>query len=398
MAYGQTSGTASATMFVSDMVLDAFERCGIYALEAKHLFSARRSLLLLTASSWNNRSVNLWKVDGSPTRIPLVAGVPTFGLTSDCVLMLDTFRRTYSLGSPTNAGPNFSTVNGSPIVTAVLPAGSTLKVGNYFQIVVNVSVGGLNLYGFYQVVSTPAPNQITFNAGQNASATVNNGGAVATLNTTNGSTSVRVNLAAHGYLAGQSFVVPVATNVGGLTLFGSYTIQTITDLNNFTIQAPSNANANAAAQINGGQTQIAAQVQGQAGFTDIFMTPFSRTDYASQANKLATGPPTNYWFEKLSIPEVTVWPVADQFGPYEMQAYFMRQIQDAVPSGGQVADVPPRMLKPFVDELAKDLSMKWAIDRYDRLAAAAAASWEEASGSDTEIASTYIVPQVPSGL
>jgi hypothetical protein len=394
--YGQTSGSTAYSPFASELVIDAFERCGIYDLENKHLYSARRSLNLLLASDWSNRSVNLFKVDQQPTAIPMPQGVPSFGVTADCVLMLDTYRRNYQLGAPVSTAPAFATTLNSSSVTCNL-ANAGVAVGNFVGINIPVSIGGLILFGFYQVASTPSPSQFTFVAGSAATAGAA-GGQVPQFTTVNGSSNVTVNLPNHGLLAGEPFVVQVATTVGGLTLYGNYTVQSVTDASHFVISANTNANAGASAFENGGLAQISAQPQGVPSFTDILMTPFSRNDYAAQANKLQQGQPTNYWFQKQTIPQVTIWPVADQNGPYEMQAYFMRQMQTANPSGGQTVDVPPRMIYALQTDLARDLSLKWAVDRYDRLKAEADAAWDRASTSDTEIVSTYIVPQMPSGL
>lgn len=59
-----TSGTYAADYEVSEIVDEAFERCGVdpASLTDRHSKSARRSLQLLF-SEWANRGIHLWAVD-----------------------------------------------------------------------------------------------------------------------------------------------------------------------------------------------------------------------------------------------------------------------------------------------------------------------------------------------
>lgn len=390
MAYGQPSGTTSYNPFASDICIDALERCSIFSIETKHMTSARRSANLLLTSKWSNRGINLWRVDREPTSIPLIQGTLVYNLTPDIVGMFDTYRRQYQMNQAANATCDFTTTAGSSIVTVNLP-NSAVAVGNYTQIAVQVAVDGLILYGFYQVLSTPSPSAFTIDAGTDAVAGVADGGAVPVFTTTNGSSNVSVLLPAHGRLAGQPFVVPVSTYLGGVTIFGSYTVSTVTDANNFVFVASTQANSGQTLAENGGQTQIATQTQNVSP-TDILMTPISRNDYAAQSNKFNSGAPTTYYYQKLLTPQVTIWPVTDNTGPYELRTYFMRQIQDTNPSGGQTLDLPQRMFYPFACDLARDLSIKFAPDKYTMLKAEADEAWEDASATDVENVSTFIVP------
>lgn len=46
------------------------------------------------------------------------------------------------------------------------------------------------------------------------------------------------------------------------------------------------------------------------GYRDIPITQFNRDEYAVQPNKnFQSSQPTNYWFEKLVTPRLTLWPV-----------------------------------------------------------------------------------------
>lgn len=394
MAYGQPSGTTAYNPFAADLLIDAYERCGIYVLENKHLISGRRSLNLLLTSDWSNRGINLWEMD--EVVIHLIEGVIQYNLTRDVSAVYDCYRRQYSMNGPQNYPVSFSTANGSPNVTIAIP-GNSSPVGTYVGIQIPVAVGGIVLFGFYKVIANPTPNSVTLVSAEPATATVVNGGAVPQFNTTANSQNVSVVLASHGLTAGDPFNVAVATTVGGITLYGAYQIQSITDGNTFVIQASSQALATASGYENGGQAYIATQSQ-IAPYTDILMTQLSRYDYAAQANKTAPGAPTTLWVNKQIIPEFSVWPVTDATGPYEIHLWCMKQIQDVNPTGGQTLDLPPRFYYAMVADLARDLSIKFAQDKYELLSTEASAAWQRAEASDVEPVSTWVLPLLPTGL
>lgn len=388
MTYGQPSGTTNFAPFVSDIVLDSLERCGIYAPETKHITSARRSLNLLLTSKWSNSGINLWRIELLST--PLTQGVLTYNLTSDIVSVMDTYRRQYQMNAPANAAVNFSTVINTPTVTVNL-TNAGVAVGGYFQVTVPVSIGGIVLLGFYQVVSTPSANQFTITAASNATSTVNNGGAVPVFSSTAASVTVNVLLNDHGLLAGQPFVAQVSTALGGTTVFGSYSVNTVVDGNNFTITLASAALSNDSQSENGGLGYFASQ-NTTTSPTDILMSPWSRNDYAAQSNKFAPGAPTSYWVDRTLTPSITVWPVTDATGPYEMRSYIMRQIQDTNPVGGQTLDLVQRAYYACTLDLARDLSMKFSPKLYPVLKQEALDAWTDMSSEDVEHVSTVILP------
>ena len=391
MTYGQSSNTTAFSPFVSDIVLDALERCSIYAPETKHLTSARRSLNLLLTSKWSNSGLNLWRISELVT--PLTQGITTYNLTSDIVSVMDTYRRQYQMNAAVSAAVNFSTLINTPTVTVNL-ANAGVAVGGYFAVTVPVSIGGIVLLGFYQVVSTPSANQFTITAAANATSSVTNGGAVPVFTSTVSSTAVNVLLNNHGLLAGQPFVVQVSTSLGGTTVFGSYSVATVVDANNFTITLASAANSNDTESENGGQGYFASQ-NTTTSPTDILMTPWSRNDYAAMADKFAPGPPTVYWVDRTITPSVTVWPVTDATGPYEMRSYIMRQIQDANPVGGQTLNLVQRAYYACTLDLARDLAMKFSPKLYPVLKQEALDAWTDMTSEDVEHVSSFLIPSFP---
>lgn len=127
--------------------------------------------------------------------------------------------------------------------------------------------------------------------------------------------------------------------------------------------------------------------------TDIFMTPISRDDYASYPQKQIQAPPTIYWFNRQITPQVTVFPVPDNNGPYTLNYYCCTQIQDANIPGGETPDLPVR----WFDALAAGLSYRLARIYAPALEATRKAdyaeAWALAANQDLENAPVRVVPK-----
>jgi hypothetical protein len=381
-----SSGTTNFSLDGADITLECYDRLQIRPaqLTTDHLRSINRSFGLVQ-SRWANRGINLWTI--SEVTIPLVQGITTYGIDSDTIFLApDTFLRQYQMGSPVSITPAFVTSLNSSTVTMTW-ADHGLSVGQYLDIIVPVSVGGLILYGFYAVASVPDANTLTFAAASNATAGAS-GGSLPAFATTSGSSTVTVTLNKHGYAPGQFFNIEVSTVVGGLTLFGNYTIATVTT-NTFTITATSNASTTDTGTENGGLAYVSGQNQ-NASPTDILFFPISRNDYAAIPNKTQQGRPTSLWFDRLVSPTVTIWPVPDGNGPYELHYYKAGQIQDLSAIYGQNPDMPFRFLEAFCAGVSAHLAMKWAPQSLVMLKQYADECFKEASDEDREKVSTYI--------
>lgn len=382
-----SSGVYTFNPSIADIGIEAYERIGIRsaALTPEQMYSLRMSCNLVL-SDWSNRGVNLWKVDLQT--VPAVQGVTTYNVPSSTIMVLDAFIRQYAMNAPVNLTPAFSTQNASPSVT-ITWNNNGLSVGEYISVVIPVSIGGLIIYGFYQVTSVTSANTFVITASSNATSMAS-GGTVPVFTTTANSATVNVNLTNHGYVAGQTFSVQIATAVGGITLFGDYTIASITDSNNFTITASYAAGSSASATENGGQCQIAGQQQNTDPI-DRIISPISRTDYAALPDKLQQGFPSVYWFDRLINPTLTIWQVPDGNGPYALYYYRVSQIQDAVPQSGQTADIPYRFQEAFVAAIAWHLARKWkpeieALRKQDAAEAVALAIAEDREAVSLNIA------------
>jgi len=88
-----TSGTSSFNLSVTDLVEEAFERCGAELRNGYDLRTARRSLNLLTVE-WANIGINLWTIEEGT--IPLIPGQINYDLPNDTIDLLDQVVRTGS--------------------------------------------------------------------------------------------------------------------------------------------------------------------------------------------------------------------------------------------------------------------------------------------------------------
>lgn len=123
-----------------------------------------------------------------------------------------------------------------------------------------------------------------------------------------------------------------------------------------------------------------------------YITPMSRTDYASLSNPESEGPPTQYWFNRLIAPTITMWPVPDQSATYELNYYAVVQMQDANLAGGETPDLPYLWLDWFVAGLAHRFARIYAPPRVLELKADAKEAWEIAAAQNVENVNVSLAP------
>lgn len=388
-----TSGTSSWFLDNAGIITEAFSRCAIRptALTREHFSSATRSLNL-ALQAFSNRGVNLWQVDLQA--IPLIQGQGVYTLPSNTVNILDAYIETYQLGSIVNQAPNFSTVLTSEVVTVVQDSHGLVS-GEWIEVSVPVAVGGIVLNGFY-IVSVINANEYTITATSVATSTVNNGGVVPQFTATQNSSTVTCTLTNHGLVPNQQFAVAVQTDAGGIPLLGIYVVGAVIDVNSFVFTAQYIASTNGSAYENGGEVQLQTQANSPDPI-DRILTSISRTDYAAYPDKVMQGPPTTFWFDRLSpIPTVTLWQVPDQNGPYQFYYYRMRRIQDAYATGGQTADIPYLFLDALCADMAMRLARKYAQALLPGLQQEAKEAWVQAAEENRERVTLFLCPDTSS--
>lgn len=393
--WGNTTGGAP---LISELVLEAYERSGKIGVELTSMMvqSARRSLNLVL-SSWSNRGVNLWTVAEFTQYMPQGIGEyfcppQVINVLPDSVLL-----RQYQMGAPVAVMPMFiTTANSASVIVSGLAA--TPAAGQYINVGVMVSIGGIIVDGFYQVQSVPGSGEamITVVAAAIASAT---GGVVPQFVTTANSNTVTVNLPSHGLLTGQPFNVEAQTSVGGITLLGPYVVTTVNSGDQFTITSPFPAGSATTVSENGGNTNLSTQASSSndtnpAYPVDIVMYPLSRGDWMAIPDKKQQGRPTTFWVDRQISPVIRIWPQPSADGPYELRYRASRQVQDADLVGGQTLAVPFSFLESFTADLAAALALKWAPERLVVLKQEGAEQWQLASDENREKVSTYLVPDL----
>jgi len=109
-----TSGTASFSLDLTEIVEEAFERVGSEMRTGYDLRTARRSLNLMFAD-WANRGINMWTFEQGS--IPLVAGQATYDLPADTVDLLEHVIRTGAGSSSTQADLTITRISVSTYAT-----------------------------------------------------------------------------------------------------------------------------------------------------------------------------------------------------------------------------------------------------------------------------------------
>lgn len=128
--------------------------------------------------------------------------------------------------------------------------------------------------------------------------------------------------------------------------------------------------------------------------TDVYMTPISRTDYATISVKSTQAPPTSFWFDRTITPTVYLWPVPDGNGPYTLNYYAAIQLQDANIPGGETPDMPYRFQGVLLAGLALRLARVYAPQLLPERKADYQEAWSYASSEDTEISMFTVAPYV----
>lgn len=124
--------------------------------------------------------------------------------------------------------------------------------------------------------------------------------------------------------------------------------------------------------------------------TDRIMWPYSVFEYSAIPDKTQQGPPTAYWYNRLSTPEITMWPVPDGNATYTLNLRTVNQIEDVSLKSGANLDLPYRWLDVFVAELAYRLSRIYAPDKEVLRKADAQEAWSNAAFEDQERVPIYL--------
>lgn len=133
---------------------------------------------------------------------------------------------------------------------------------NTVYIATQIAIGGIVLFGLYQCdpdgfISTDTYTVYSRDQLGNLlpAASTSTTPVLPSFTTVMNSVSVTVNLPNYTYAVGNTFPVLAATTVGGITFFGNYVVQTLIDVNNFTIIANTAATTSATGMMNEGNAR-----------------------------------------------------------------------------------------------------------------------------------------------
>ena len=155
-----------------------------------------------------------------------------------------------------NFAPKFSTTNGQARVD--VDDSNIADVTIYDSVYFNtpVTVGGIILSGAYPISIILGTTTYRLTTPTTATASVTNGGTVPSFTSVNGSSSVTVTLAAHGLSVGGRINFAIPTTVGGVVIYGNYSVVTVPSSSTFTIAVDTPATSGATISMNGGNAQI----------------------------------------------------------------------------------------------------------------------------------------------
>lgn len=136
------------------------------------------------------------------------------------------------------------------------------------------------------------------------------------------------------------------------------------------------------------------QNTGMASQVDTYITPVSRTEFASFSNKSTPGRPTSYWFDRLIAPTITLWPVPND-NTFTLSYYRCTQMEDANLPGGETPDIPYLWIDWFVAGMAHRLSRPYSTIEMEKLRKAdAVEAWNVAAAQNTENVPLSLKPMI----
>lgn len=131
---------------------------------------------------------------------------------------------------------------------------------------------------------------------------------------------------------------------------------------------------------------------GTSPVIDSIILPISRTEYASIPNKLQESKPTQYWFNRIETPTITLWPVPDSNGPYTLNIYTCKLIEDADLANAATLQITQLWMDAFASGLAFRLARIYAPQLRDMLKMDYTEAWNVAATQDVENVPLCIVP------
>ena len=126
--------------------------------------------------------------------------------------------------------------------------------------------------------------------------------------------------------------------------------------------------------------------------TDYELSRMSRGEYQGLPNKATEGRPSQYYYNRQSTPEITLWAVPDN-STDTLVYYYVKRIED-VDTLANTTDAPFRFLPCIVAGLAYYLAMKKAPDRIQLLKAVYEEEFQRAADEDEDRVPLKLQPSI----
>ena len=159
-----------------------------------------------------------------------------------------------------------------------------------------------------------------------------------------------------------------------------------------TYNAPSNANDVL-------EAYISTTTSTTSSTNDVSLTKISRSEYAALPNKGNQGQPSQYYVDRQTTPQITLYQTPDASTYTYLKYYYLKRIEDAGAYTNQ-ADVVFRFIPCMVAGLAYYLSMKRAPSLVQQNKLLYEDELQRALTEDGQRTSVYITPQTyyPQGV
>jgi len=128
------------------------------------------------------------------------------------------------------------------------------------------------------------------------------------------------------------------------------------------------------------------------GGIDTTMHRLARAEYQTRPNKLSQGRPSQYFFERLMIPRLHIYPVPTN-STDEVRLFALTRIDD-VGEHTNTLDIPVRFLPAIVSGLSYKLAVKFAAEKAQGMKLIYDQEIMNAQYEDRDRASLSVVPQV----
>jgi hypothetical protein len=128
------------------------------------------------------------------------------------------------------------------------------------------------------------------------------------------------------------------------------------------------------------------------GGTDYDITKISRGDYLSVPTKTTTGRPSQFYFNRQVLPQITMWPTPEN-STDQIVYYYIRRLEDADALVNDV-ELPFRFLPCAVAGMAYYIALKKAPERIQLLKTVYEEEFQRAADEDEDRVSLKLQPSI----